>query len=102
MSPKTKSAQELRGSFFTAKLPAMLTPAGASNDSKSENKPDSKRDKLHVPRQLLFSTIKDQRSSYEKTKPRIPELQQFTDKSFRHETTDNTSFSFDFFFFGSG
>lgn len=80
----------------------MLTPAGASNDSKSENKPDSKRDKLHVSRQLLFSTIKEQRSSYENTKPRIPELQQFTDKSFRHETTDNTSFSFDFFFFGSG
>lgn len=77
----------------------MLTTAGASNGSKSGNKPDSKRDKLHVPHQLLFSTIKERRSSYEKTKPRIPELQQFTDKSFRHETTDNTSFSLDFFFY---
>lgn len=54
MSPET-STRRLRGSFFLqrkagAKLPATLTLTGASNDSKSENKSESKRDKLHVPR----------------------------------------------------
>lgn len=41
---------------------------------------------------------KTKRSSHETTKHRIPELWQFTDKRFRHETTNITSLPLMFFF----